>query len=183
MGPVEVTTYPGTQALARHQRAKREPDYGRRGGGYVFGIFLPHSGLAMTASYSERTTPNWLDFLEKVEQWVPREHAHIVAIVDNLSVHRSLDVLLFLLEHPRWAFLFQPSKAGYLNLIEPWWKVLRSLALKGKRFETWADVASAIDEATSYWNNHRHPFKWGHRRKRNRRSLTAPALPGIRLAA
>src|SRR3954462_7434026 len=24
---------------------------------------------------------------------------------------------------------------AYLNLIEPWWKILRSLALKGRRFE------------------------------------------------
>jgi hypothetical protein len=38
--------------------------------------------------------------------------------------------------HPRWEFVFQPTYAAYLNLIEPWWKVLRSLALKGRRFET-----------------------------------------------
>jgi hypothetical protein len=38
-------------------------------------------------------------------------------------------VLLFSLLHPRWEFVFQPKYAAYLNLIEPWWKVLRSLAL------------------------------------------------------
>jgi len=31
--------------------------------------------------------------------------------------------------------------AAYLNLIEPWWKVLRSLALAGRRFDTWDDDA------------------------------------------
>jgi hypothetical protein len=42
--------------------------------------------------------------------------------------------------HPRWEFVFQPKYAAYLNLIEPWWKVRRSLALKGRRFETWPEV-------------------------------------------
>jgi hypothetical protein len=27
--------------------------------------------------------------------------------------------------------VFQPKYAAYLNLIEPWWKILRSLALVG----------------------------------------------------
>ena len=51
--------------------------------------------------------------------------------MDNLSTHSATDVLLFALAHPRWEFVFQPKYAAYLNLIEPWWKILRSLALKG----------------------------------------------------
>jgi len=59
---------------------------------------------------------------------------------------------------------------------EPWWKVLRSLALKGRRFETWAEVCQAVDEATRYWNAHRHPFIWGKRRRHRPRRR-----PGIGL--
>ena len=62
-------------------------------------------------------------------------------MLDNLRAHRALDVLLWALAHPRWEFVFQPTYAAYLNLIEPWWKVLRSLALKGRRFETWDESA------------------------------------------
>ena len=65
---------------------------------------------------------------------------------------------LFSLAHPRWEFVYQPVSVAYLNLIEPWWKVLRSLALKGHRFETWAEIEHAITHATAYWNAHRHPF-------------------------
>ena len=36
---------------------------------------------------------------------------------------------MFNLAHPRWEFVFQPTYAADLNLIEPWWKILRSLAL------------------------------------------------------
>ena len=61
------------------------------------------------------------------------------AVLDNLNIHSAPDVLLFSLLHPRWEFVFQPKYAAYLNLIELWWKVLRSLALKGRRFETLAN--------------------------------------------
>ena len=75
-------------------------------------------------------------------------------------------MLLWALAHPRWEFVFQPTYAAYLNLIEPWWKILRSLALKGRRFESWDEMAAAVAAATAYWNAHRHPFVWGRRKRR-----------------
>jgi hypothetical protein len=102
-------------------------------------------------------------------------------VLDNLPAHRSTDALLFSLAHPPWEFVFQPVAAAYLNLIEPWWKVLRSLALKGRRFETCDEVAAAVERATAYWNGHRHPFVWGPRRRhRPRRSPGVAAVPGVR---
>jgi transposase len=174
MGPVAAKSYPGHQ-LARvepqseprrpAQRAKQEIDYGRRDKGYVFGAFRPVTGEALTKTYGARSTLNWVDFLQRVDEWLPADLDRIYAIVDNLSTHRASDVLLFSLQHPRWEFVFQPKYAAYLNLIEPWWKTLRSLALKGRRFETWAEVEQAIEAATAYWNKHRHPFVWGRRRR------------------
>jgi hypothetical protein len=55
----------------------------------------------------------------------------VYALWDNLNVHRATDVLLFSLAHPRWEFVFSAKYAAYVNLIAPWGKVLRSLALKG----------------------------------------------------
>jgi hypothetical protein len=83
-------------------------------------------------------------------------------------------VLLSALAHPRWGFVFQPKYAAYLNLSEPWWKILRSLALKGCRFEAWAEIEQAVRRATAYWNEHKRPFLWG-RRRRHR----TPRRPGI----
>ena len=51
-----------------------------------------------------------------------RTVGRVYAVLDNLSTHRAVDVLLFQLTHPRWEFVFQPTYAAYLNLIEPWWK-------------------------------------------------------------
>jgi hypothetical protein len=88
----------------------------------------------------------------------------VYAIMDNLSSHRTTDVRLFLLGHPRWEVVFQLKCAAYLNLIEPWWKMLRSLALVGRRFENWDEIIGAIHRSTVYWNAHRYPFVWGRRR-------------------
>lgn len=174
MGPEAAKSYRG-QELVRAvpdptgprpaERAMQEVDYGRRGKGYIFGAFQPADGAAFTKDDDRRTIANWVDFLGRVEDGIAPTLEHVYAIVDNLNVHRATDVLLFSLAHPRWEFVFQPKSAAYLNLIEPWWKILRSLALKGRRFETWEDLAQAVLDATAYWNKHRHPFVWGRRRR------------------
>ncbi len=95
---------------------------------------------------------------------------------NNLDMHHCHDLLLFQIHHQRWEFVYQPKYAAYLNLIEPWWKVLRSLALQGRRFETWEEIVTAIEAATAYWQAHKHPFVWGQRRRHrpllSKRSVT-----------
>ena len=178
MGPVAAKSYPGQQAInvtARPaQRARQEIDYGRRGKGYVFGALWETTGQCWTQCYGGRTIPNFIDFLCVVDEQVPADVEQIYAILDNLNVHHCHDLLLFQLHHPRWEFVYQPTYAAYLNLIEPWWKVLRSLALKGRRFENWQEIEEAVEAATAYWNAHKHPFVWG-RRRRHR----TPRRPGI----
>lgn len=80
-------------------------------------------------------------------------------------MHHCADLLLFQIQYLRWEFVYQSKYAAYLNLIEPWWKVVRSLALNGRRFETREEVVTAVTEATAYWMAHKHPFVWGRRRR------------------
>ena len=171
MGPESAKSFPGARLITvdpagKRPRATQEIDYGRRGAGYIFGAFVPATGTAFTAPYARRTTAHVVDFLEQVEAWLDPGIDRVYAVLDNLRAHRALDVLLWALAHPRWEFVFQPKYAAYLNLIEPWWKVLRSLALKGRRFETWAELSAAVEAATRYWNAHRHPFVWSRRKRR-----------------
>jgi transposase len=122
---------------------------------------------------------------ELVEAWIDPAVARVYAVLDNLNVHTAApDVQLFSLLHPRWEFVFQPSYAAYLNLIEPWWKVMRSLALKGRRFETWTETRSwrrSVARATAaYWMDYRHRFIWGRRRRhRPSRRLGTAAVPNL----
>jgi hypothetical protein len=112
--------------------------------------------------------------LGKLEAWIDPSVERVYAVVDNLGTHSATDVLLFALVHPRWEFGFQPKYAAYLNLIEPWWKILRSLALTGRRFEAWPEIEQAVRRATEYGNAHKHPFLWGRRRRHH-----TPRRPGI----
>lgn len=185
LGPESAKSFRGKRLLrppaapaAPAPRATQEIDYGRRGSGYVFGAFRPATGAALTVPYERRTTANFVDFLTAVAGWLGPTAAPVYLILDNLSIHHAPDVLLFAARHPTWEFVYQPKYAAYLNLIEPWWKILRALALKGRRFETWAEICRAVREATAYWNNHRHPFVWGRRRRHRPRRR-----PGIALGA
>lgn len=163
-GQALVDVYPTAHTPAG--RAKQAVDYGRRTTeGYVFGAFQPATGEALTATYTSRSTVNFINFLDQVEASIPASVERVYVVLDNLAVHKATDVLLFNLAHPRWEFVFQPRYAAYLNLIEPWWKTLKSLALKGRRFDTWDAVEGAIAAACAYWNAHRHPFVWGRRRR------------------
>jgi transposase len=184
MGPEAAKTFAGQTLIHLNarpaERAKQEIDYGRRGAGYVFGAFQPATGAVLTWTAQRRTTANVVAFLEQVETWIDPAVERVYVILDNLSAHRATDVLFFALAHPRWEFVFQPKYAAYLNLIEPWWKILRSLALKGRRFETWEELCAAVIAATAYWNARRHPFVWGRRRRHQpRRQPGIALLPAV----
>jgi hypothetical protein len=47
-----------------------------------------------------------------------------------------------------------------MNLIVPWWKQLRSLALEGRQFEILYELTEASNPALDYWNAHWHPCHW-----------------------
>lgn len=184
MGPTSAKSFLGhalVDVAARPaKRARQEIDYGRRGAGYVFGAFQPATGAALTRTAERRTTANFVAFLEVADAWIDPTVARVYAILDHLYAHRATDVMLFALAHPRWEFVFQPKYAAYLNLIEPWWKTLRSLALTGQRFETWEEICAAVAAATAYWNAHRHPFHWGRRRRHlPRRQPGIALLPSV----
>ncbi len=117
----------------------------------MLGTFAPATGAAHTATCTGRTIATWVD----------PAATRISAILDTLSTHHAADVLLWSLPHPRWEVVVHLIAAAYLTLIEPWWTVLRSLALTGGSFESWDEVGAAVTAATASWNAHSHPFTGG----------------------
>ena len=158
MGPLGTAPYLTRRWSEKGQRPGVTPDYGGRGLVWTFGALLPKTGEALIQVSEQRTTKEFLTFLDSVDATWPA--GKLVLILDNLSVHKTLDVLLWALAHPRISFLFQPTYSPWLNLIEPWWKTLRSLALRGNSFEQLSDLTLALYQATDYWNLHRKPYLW-----------------------
>ena len=73
-----------------------------------------------------------------------------LVITDDLSTHHSRETQLALTAWPEIQTQFIPKYACWLNLIEPWWKQLRSPALKGRCFETIDELTDALDGALDY---------------------------------
>jgi transposase len=155
---VSAKTYPGEVWKDGPGRATFAPDYGRRGRVWVLGAFEPATGLAATLCSPRRDSASFIQLLALVLQTYPAREW--VLITDNLTTHRSRDTQTALLAWPEVRLLLLPKYACWLNLIEPWWKQLRSLALKGRRFERLDEVIEAIVQATAYWNAHRYPYVW-----------------------
>jgi transposase len=155
---VSAKTYPGEVWKDGPGRATFAPDYGRRGRVWVLGAFEPATGLAATLCSPRRDSASFIQLLALVLQTYPAREW--VLITENLTTHRSRDTQTALLAWPGVRLLLLPKYACWLNLIEPWWKQLRSLALKGRRFERLDEVIEAIVQATAYWNAHRYPYVW-----------------------
>jgi hypothetical protein len=158
MGPLAVKTYPGEEWLQGPQRATFEPDYGRRGKLWTHGAFEPATGMATILTSPSRDSLSHIRLIEMVMGHFPADRW--LLIEDNLTIHTSRQVKLALAAWPEVQILFLPKYACWLNLIEPWWKQLRSLALKGHRFETPEEITQALYDAVDYWNAHRHPYSW-----------------------
>lgn len=134
-------------------RANFEPDYGRRGKLWVHGGFEPAIGQAVILTSLGRDSASHVQLLEKIMVAFPADRWLINE--DNLSIHVSRSVKLALATWPKMQLQFIPKYACWLNLIEPWWKQLRSLALKGHRFETLDELTQVLNEGVDYWNKRR----------------------------
>jgi transposase len=158
MGPIAVKTYPGEMWQPGPGRATFEPDYGRRGKVWVHGAFEPATGQATILMSPCRDSASHIQLLEQVIHQFPSERW--LLIEDNLSIHKSRQTRLALAAWPEIRIQFIPKYACWLNLIEPWWKQLRSLALKGRRFETTNELIDSLNESLVYWNTHCRPYQW-----------------------
>lgn len=158
LGPLAAKTYPGEEWVNGPYRATFEPDYGRRGKVWVHGAFEPASGEATLILSPRRDSYSHIQLLEKVVTTFPSKK--LLLIEDNLVTHKSRDVKTALLAWPEIRIQFLPKYASWLNLIEPWWKQLKALALKGRRFESQAELCQALEAALDYWNEHKRPYRW-----------------------
>jgi len=158
MGPIAAKTYPGEEWKLGRKRATFEPDYGRRGKLWVHGAFEPATGQAATVLSPSRDSASHIQLLEHIMVEFPADRYLIIE--DNLSTHTRRQTRLALAAWPEIQIQFLPKYACWLNLIEPWWKQMRSLALKGRRFETIDELIETLNAALDYWNAHKHPYLW-----------------------
>lgn len=168
-GPVSARLYPphGQWADADH-RPHYRADYGRRGYTWLFGAFSPHTGQGLLHFGERRDSATFIELMEKVKEWIPSGDVHVV--IDNLSIHTSVQSLLWNFGHERFYFHFLPAGAAWLNLIEGWWSILDNRSLPGRNFANTSELRASYLATLKDWNASPTPFRWDPKEPTSRRA-------------
>jgi transposase len=98
-------------------------------------------------------------------QELPR--LRMLLILDNLSGHKSVDLVLWLFAHGIMP-LYTPLGGSWLNMTESVQRILKKRALEGSYPRTQAQIMAWFETVARHWNADPTPFIWGGKRQTRR---------------
>jgi len=102
---------------------------------------------------------DFLAFLEQIEAEVPAGR-RVIAVLDNLSTHKTTEVKDWLVAHPRWQLVFTPKHASWLNQVEIFFSILTRRLLRHGQFSDPQDLAIQMLAYVEQHNLTARPFAW-----------------------
>ena len=157
----------GIQALDRTQPQlpmrpgqveRHTHDYKRNGTLSLFAALEVATGQVTNQARERHTGDDFLAFLRLLARTYSRGEVHVV--LDNVSTHKTPDVVAWLHRHPRFTFHFTPTSASWMNQVETWFGILTRQAIRRGSFENVRVLAAAIERFTREWNAGASPFTW-----------------------
>ena len=145
--------------VAPGRPARREFEYKRHGTVALLAALLVHTGEIKGQVYERHSRVEFLDFLTRLEAEIPQGKA-VHAILDNLQVHKTPEVVTWLEAHPRWSFHFTPTHASWLNQIELFFSILSRRLLRRGVFSSTADLKAQLLAFIERYNPTAKPFAW-----------------------
>ncbi len=139
--------------------ARRDSEYLRNGTTNLFAALQVHHGGVSGMTSATRNRWDFLAFLEQLEDEIPAGQ-QVVAILDNLSTHKTREVEHWLAEHPRWQFVFTPKHASWLNQVECFFSILARRLLRHGAFAGPEDLAAQMLAFLEHYNLTAQPFAW-----------------------
>lgn len=139
--------------------ARRDPEYLRNGTTNLFAALSVHHGEVSGMTSQTRNRWDFIAFLEQLEAEIPAEQG-VIAILDNLSTHKTREVEAWLTEHPRWRFVFTPKHASWLNQVECFFSILARRLLRHGAFSDPDDLAAQMLAFVEHYNLSARPFTW-----------------------
>ena len=133
-------------------------DYKRNGTLSLFAALEVGSGTVTHETRARHTGADFLAFLRRLAREYPTGEVHV--ILDNVSTHKTPDVVSWLTRHPRFTFHFTPTSASWLNQIETWFGILSRQAIRRGSFSSVRELIAMIDAFTRQWNDGSSPFTW-----------------------
>jgi transposase len=148
MGPLQ-TIPRGGRSWGR--RAARRPDrYKRNGTVQLLAAFAPHRGQGVGRAVLRKTGEATLEFLQTTVLPAFPE-GKIYLVWDNLSAHKKA-LRLWEPKPERVRFVWMPTNASWLNLIEAWFSVLERTALHNTYLRTTAEIEASLQRGIAYLN-------------------------------
>jgi len=172
-GPVSLHATPGAKYARADEQPRHDAEYKRHGTIYTLGALLPHVGTVFARAFKHYNSLTLIWFLGWLIPQLPTTASTVYIILDNASAHTAKRVQKWLTDH--WSgkgdhgrtvrLVFTPSHAAWLNLIEPFWRILGAELLAGSDFQSPEQFRAALRQYIAYYNRRSHPFIWGRPRK------------------
>jgi transposase len=154
----KAPTRPDVQARPGRP-ARREFEYVRNGTQNLFAALRVHTGEVSAMPSKTRNRFDLLRFLDQLEREIPSGQ-QVIAISDNLSTRTTDEVEQWLVDHPRWQFVFTPKHASWLNQVEIFFSILARRLLKRGAFSNEHDLAQQMLAFVETYNQTARPFQW-----------------------
>lgn len=138
--------------------ARMTHDYKRNGTTSLFAALEVASGKVLGRCFSRHTHVQFLDFLEMVNRKYRRREIHLIC--DNYGTHKHPAVRAWFAAHPRFKVHFTPTSASWLNLVERWFALITSQAIRRGSFDSVRALERAITKFLAHWNESAQPFHW-----------------------
>ena len=167
--PVRAPRRTQIQALGRTQPglpmkkgrgATMTHDYKRNATTTLFAALNGLTGEVFGRNMARHRHQAFIRFLNALEREIPAgKVVHVV--LDNVSSHKTPEVMRWLDRHPRRTFHFTPTSTSWLNAVEGFFAKLTKRRLKHGVFKSVVDLQSAINRFIAEHNEtEAKPFIW-----------------------
>jgi len=105
-----------------------------------------------------RDGANFLAFLKKAVK--PHADSEVHVVLDNLSTHKTPEVMAWLERNPQVHFHFTPIGSSWINQIETRFGIITRQSIRRGTFTSVTVLIKQIRDYIDHWNNHPKPFTW-----------------------
>ena len=149
--PPALPMWPGLPARMTH-------DYTRHGTTSLFAALEVASGKVHGRCFRRHTHVEFIAFLESLAKRYPGRELHLIC--DNYGTHKHPAVKQWVAAHPRFHLHFTPTSASWLNLVERWFALITSQAIRRGSFDSVRRLERVIMRYLAHWNDNAKPFRW-----------------------
>ncbi len=116
------------------------------------------SGKVHGRCYRRHRHLEFIAFLESLARGYPKLELHLIC--DNDGTHKHPAVKRWLAAHPRFHLHCTPTSASWLNLVERWFALITSQAMRRGSFDSTRRLEQTIMRWLERRNQNAKPFRW-----------------------